>query len=116
MNLNLGPTERALRIRYTYDDGGYPFNGVWWVAVSSVVPSGTEEDALLECFRDYYANVPEGQQERTRGYGPNWGDAWCDIPSDHLARHGFRLVETPIPDVEILIRHDDYVYDYSEEE
>ena len=107
---NLKPNERLFRLNWSYglpgsSDGGA---GSFWFAVTKAVPEGQEFDCLLHTIRDYYKNVPGGQEERARGHDPNWGDAVTDVD---FTGSGFRLLDEPICPSR-NVDHDELVYNF----
>jgi len=104
----LKPNERLFAVQWHINDYKDPTSGVYWFAVDNSVATGEEEDSLKKVIHDYYAACSEEQEEMTRGYDPNWGDAINEVEFDGSA---FRLIDLPRPNASTHVDHDELVFE-----
>lgn len=106
-------SKRLFRVNWSFNDrndddfriGNYLFE------MNENVPEGQEETALRNAVYEYYDNLPEDSEELNRGYNPNWGDAICDIPSEHWEKHGLKFIDGTSTVSSINVHHDEHVWE-----
>ena len=97
MTLETG--EHLVEIHWTYGLAGSRDShaGVWYFAARTYVQ--VAQHYIRQAISAYRATVAAEHF--------NWGDAIGDIPAEHWARYGLRLLSEPTPAESFAVDHDE---------
>lgn len=105
--------ERLLTVNWSYGLPGTPDSAAGSFLFGYAADTEDPEAVLRGAIEIYYQELPEGDEARIRGYNPNWGDAWVDIPNEHWAKFGLRPIRMP-HGLGFSVDHDETLYAFSE--